>query len=89
MTLKGLQKHISAILESALTLIMKLTPLLTLLAALFFFIGCGSSESSDGSTGAQKMGEEAGDPSTANTAEDGLLMDQYLSGEIPGLNDEQ
>lgn len=69
---------------------MKLTPLLALFAALFFFAGCGSSsDSADSSSSeAQAMGDEEVDVSTDNTADEGLLMDQYLSGEIPGYDEE-
>lgn len=71
---------------------MKLTPLLALLAALSFVVGCGStSETADGTSAkeSQPMGDNAEDPSTANTSDEGPLMDQYLSGEIPGFDDEQ
>ena len=70
---------------------MKLTPLFALLAALFAFVGCNSSSDSAASSAESKpMGDaEEASAGADSTAEDGLLMDQYLTGEIPGFKDDQ
>lgn len=72
-------------------LIMKITYLLTLLVALGLFAGCSSNSDSDAGASAESAaqtgsGEEIDE--SVITPDDGPLMDQYLSGEIPGYDDE-
>ena len=62
---------------------MKFINLLTLLFAAFFFAGCASTDdsaSATDNTASDAVGSQ-------DDAAEGLLMDRYKSGEIPGLHD--
>ena len=62
---------------------MKFINLLALLFAALVFAGCASTEKSDAAAPAE---DEVIEVQTIET--DGLLMDRYKSGEIPGYRDE-
>ena len=64
--------------------IMKFINLLALLFAALVFAGCASTDNPDAADTAPEAGEEA-EMHTTDT--DGLLMDRYKSGEIPGYRD--
>ena len=69
---------------------MKITYLLTLLVALGLFAGCSSNSDSDasGSASATQTGSAEEIDESVITPDDGLLMDQYLSGGIPGYGEQ-
>ena len=69
---------------------MKITYLLTLLLAFGLFAGCSSNSDSDASQAesANQTGSAEEVDESVLTPDDGPLMDQYLSGEIPGYDEE-
>jgi len=61
---------------------MKFINFLALLFAAFFFAGCASTD--DSASAADNTADEAME---SHDADEGLLMDRYKSGEIPGYRD--
>ena len=62
---------------------MKFINLLALLFAALFFAGCASTD--DSAPASNEAAADTAAPKTHDT--DGLLMDRYKSGEIPGYRD--